>query len=205
MKKNEKTLNEFINTQIHRFSLSSDNKTRKKIRTKLIRTMTQPKASSYFQGKNIWKNAQTITINGAKTKILPNDALLHLAEETQNYFENLSIKHGGLTAKDFKELKNKNMQHYHLALEFRESYDFILDDKKAIQNMYENYSQKVMLKAIFEHFYTPLNETKIKQDLSTLYYEAEPIEFSTDPTILSINNRLSHPENNYYKSKNIKN
>ena len=66
--------------------------------------------------------------------------------------------------------------------------------------MYENYAQKVMLKAIFEKFYTSLDKEKIKKDLGQIYY-GDPLEFSTDPTTVAANNRLNHPENNYFTKK----
>jgi len=61
-----------------------------------------------------------------------------------------------------------------------------------------------MLKAIFEHFFTPLDEEKIKHDLGLIYYDAEPFDFTTDPATLAANNRLNHPEHNYYQPKSQK-
>lgn len=200
MEKDEKTLNEFINAQIRHYALNDDDKTKKKIRTKLIRTITHPKPNSYFKGKNIWKDAETITQNGAKTKILTTESLNHLAQETQNYFENLSIKTGGLTAEEFKKLKEEHNQNYNLALTNQQNYDYAKGDEQNIQDMYDKYTQKIMLQAIFEHFYK-LDKDKIKRDLSTLYYANEPIEFSIDPAILSADNRLNHPKENYYKPR----
>lgn len=196
----KKTLNSFIDQQIIRFSLPDTTETRRKIRVKLIRTITQPKPNSYFKGNNAWKKAETTTVNGAKTKLLSTDDLTHLAEETQNYFENLAIKTGGLSKKQFEDLKKEHAQNYANALNDRQAYDYAQDDKKNIERMYENYAQKVMLKAIFEKFYTSLDKEKIKKDLGQLYY-GDPLEFSTDPTTLAANNRLNHPENNYFTKK----
>lgn len=202
MKKNEKTINDFINHQITSYALDNDEKTKRKIRIKLIRTMTNPKPNSYFKNKkNVWKNAKTITQNGAKTKILSNEVLNHLSQETQNYFENLAIKNSDLTVTEFRKLKAKHNQNYSFALTDQQGYDYVKGDEQNIQQMYETYTQKIMLKAIFEHFYTSLDEKKIKRDLSTIYYSNEPIDFSTDPASLSADNRLKHPENYYYKPR----
>ena len=96
----KKTLNSFIDQQIIRFSLPDTTETRRKIRVKLLRTITQPKPNSYFKDNNAWEKAETTTVNGAKTKLLSTDDLTHLAEETQSYFENLAIKTGGLRLKE---------------------------------------------------------------------------------------------------------
>ena len=199
-KEPKKTLNQFIEHKIRQFSLSPTSETRRKIRAKLIRTMTTPKPNSYFKTHKIWSNAETTTTNGAKTKLLKSSDLNHLAQETENYFENLAIKTGGLSKKQFEDLKKEHAQNYANALNDRQAYDYAQDDKANIERMYENYAQKVMLKAIFEKFYTPLDKEKIKKDLGEIYY-GEPLEFSIDPTTLAANNRLNHPEKNYFTKK----
>lgn len=197
----KKTLNSFIDQQILRFSLPNTAETRRKIRVKLLRTITQPKPNSYFKDNNVWEKAETTTVNGAKTKLLNADDLTHLAEETQSYFENLSIKTGGLSKKEFEDLKKEHAQNYANALADRETYDYTQDDKATLERMYDRYAQKVMLKAIFEKFYTPLDKEKIEKDLGQIYYQGEPLEFVTDPATLAANNRLNNPEKNYFTKK----
>lgn len=200
-KKDKKTLNDFIAQQIQRYSLPNTAETRRKIRVKLLRTITQPKSNSYFKDNNIWSKAETTTVNGARTKLLSIDDLTHLAQETQSYFENLAIKTGGLSKKQFETLKKEHAQNYANALNDQQAYDYAQDDKASIERMYDRYAQKVMLKAIFEKFYTPLNKEKIEKDLGQIYYQGEPLEFSTDPATLAANNRLNHPEKNYFTKK----
>ncbi|MYN53780.1 hypothetical protein GTK63_05505 [Lactobacillus crispatus] len=186
----EKTLKEFIDEQIHDHNLPNTEQMQKKIRIKLIRTLTDPALP--FEQKKVWENAEVKKIEGKQNKILSSAVLKQLQDATSPYFDNLAKENNGLTTQEIEERKKKifdSLSNYEP--------DYASDDEERLHHAVQDYIKKIqkeaILKAIFEHFYTPIDTQKIVHDMSYSIFSADHTDSIPE------DERLSHPEGNYYK------
>lgn len=64
---------------------------------------------------------------------------------------------------------------------------------------YNQFVDRMMLRAIFEVFYTPIDEELLKKDIYTYKFLTEETELEIED--IEIEHRLNHPEGSYYSRK----
>lgn len=63
---------------------------------------------------------------------------------------------------------------------------------------FQNYKNSMMLTALFEKFFTPINDELLINDMTQVFIIRD--EASLDVADIEAEQRLAHPEGNYYKS-----
>lgn len=189
-----RTLTQFINEQIDEYELHSNSSNYNKIFSKI-----RIKAQRELQKLGYWDNAPTKLIGKAKTKIFTEEQLLKVQVRMRYYLEGLSDKEKKLddekvkaTAYRYDEFtnefipvdgKNYNPDSYN-------SNQYIISKKEI-----ENKKKEMMLEAIFNYLYTPIDEDK----LETLLYTAK---LSDDPfKIAQALEELKEPEGHLFKKR----
>lgn len=189
-----RTLTQFINEQIDEYELHSNSSNYNKIFSKI-----RIKAQRELQKLGYWDNAPTKLIGKAKTKIFTEEQLLKVQVRMRYYLEGLSDKEKKLddekvkaTAYRYDEFtnefipvdgKNYNPDSYN-------SNQYIISKKEI-----ENKKKEMMLEAIFNYLYTPIDEDK----LETLLYTAK---LSDDPfKVAQALEELKEPEGHLFKRR----
>lgn len=196
------TLNDFINDQITKYSLRRNKKNQKKLRIYFTRIL---KTDPVFRDRNVWESAPTIPIAKTRAKQFSQKDLQLLLNKSKNYLSKIAKKeHPNMTVFIDKKVKENSENLGHMREEKIED-DAVIDDELRLSNQTNDYIEKIMLKAIFEHFYTPIDIKKVKRDIAyqdNIFSGAAPPEYETDRTILAASYRLDHPAENYFKPKN---
>lgn len=192
-----RTLTQFINEQIDEYELHSNSSNYDKIFSKI-----RIKAQRELQKLGYWDNAPTKLIGKAKTKIFTEEQLLKVQVRMRYYLEGLSDKEKKLdhqkvkaTAYRYDEFindyipvdeENYNPDSYN-------SNQYIISKKEI-----ENKKKDIMLEAIFNYLYTPIDEDK----LETLLYTAK---LSDDPfKVAQALEELKEPEGHLFKKRTTK-
>lgn len=189
-----RTLTQFIDEQIDEYELHSNSSNYDKVFSKI-----RIKAQRELQKLGYWDDAPTKLIGKAKTKIFTEDQLLKVQVRMRYYLEGLSDKEKKLnhekvkaTAYRYDEFtndfipvdeKNYNPDSYN-------SNQYVIS-KKEIEEKKKN----IMLEAIFNYLYTPIDEDK----LETLLYTAK---LSDDPfKVAQALEELKEPEGHLFKRR----
>jgi DNA-directed RNA polymerase subunit L len=191
-----KTLSEFIEEQIYNYDIEDTSRNKKKLRIKFVRELKK---------LNLWENAQEKIVGKAKTKVFSKNELSILLKRTENYL----IKQSGISLEEYKRVKKENLK----ILDKQINIDY--EEEK--NNIYQEYPDpsiissqekvEVMVSALFEKFFTPINVEQWQKDKNTVI-ESESSYNKEDRTainVLQANIRLeSHNKNAYYQEKNYK-
>lgn len=192
-----RTLTQFINEQIDEYELHSNSSNYDKVFSKI-----RIKAQRELQKLGYWDNAPTKLIGKAKTKIFTEEQLLKVQVRMRYYLEGLSDKEKNLnhqkvkaTAYQYDEFtnefipvdeKNYNPDNYN-------SNQYVISKKEI-----EDKKKDIMLEAIFNYLYTPIDEDK----LETLLYTAK---LSDDPfKVAQALEELKEPEGHLFKKRTTK-
>lgn len=192
-----RTLTQFINEQIDEYELHSNSSNYDKVFSKI-----RIKAQRELQKLGYWDNAPTKLIGKAKTKVFTEDQLLKVQVRMRYYLEGLSDKEKNLnhkkvkaTAYRYDEFTNNfiPVDEENYSPDNYNSNQYVIS-KKEIDDKKKN----IMLEAIFNYLYTPIDEDK----LETLLYTAK---LSDDPfKVAQALEQLKEPEGHLFKKRTTK-
>ena len=192
-----RTLTQFIDEQIDEYELHSNSSNYDKVFSKI-----RIKAQRELQKLGYWDSAPTKLIGKAKTKVFTEEQLLKVQVRMRYYLEGLSDKEKKL---DHEKVKATAYRYDEFTNEFipvdgknynPDSYNsnqYVISKKEI-----EEKKKDIMLEAIFNYLYTPIDEDK----LETLLYTAK---LSDDPfKVAQALEQLKEPEGHLFKKKNNK-
>lgn len=197
------TLTDFINYELENYGLDENSNNQKKLRaffTRLIKTDPE------FDEKEIWDNAPTIQVEKTTAKQFKLKDLQLIANhpKTLKYMEKLMKKRDPEMHADYEKKVEEHKNNLTAMQKNPKSYEYNAEDQKNIEDSADEYIQKAMLKALFEHFFTPFDKEKVMRDISAMtpgLGTNAPFEFDTSPSAINANYRLDHPSEFYFKEK----
>lgn len=195
------TLKDFIIKTLKENSIPITEKNIAKLRYKYTRNLKE---------NNLWTTAKTIKIDSTKTKLFKESDLNKISQDIKPYLTRLSIKEAGFDPKKIEKLKRKRAGELEDArLEMINS--FLSDDKKSTSKkdllepkLTESQKQKaldrLMLTAIFNHFFTMTPEQKelFLHDYQNSFLDSD---FTATENWIMSQERLKEPEKYYYSKK----
>lgn len=159
---------------------------------------------------NLWTAAKTIKIDRTETKLFNENDLNNISQDIKLYLTRLSLKEAGFDPKEIKKLKKKRAGELEDArleminnMMLADKKDFSKEDQlepKLTENQKQKALDRLMLTAIFNHFFTM---TPRQKDLFLHDYQSYFIdpEFTTSTEWIIAQQRLKKPEKYYYSKK----
>lgn len=192
-----RTLTQFINEQIDEYELHSNSSSYDKIFSKV-----RIKAQRELQKLGYWDAAPTKLIGKAKTKVFTEEQLLKVQVRMRYYLEELSDKEKKL---DHRKVKATAYRYDELTNNFipvdEENYnpdsynsDQYIISKKEI----EDKKKEIMLEAIFNYLYTPIDKDKLENLLYTAKLSDDPFK------VAQALEELKEPEGHLFKKRTTK-
>lgn len=195
------TLKDFIIKTLKENRIPITEKNIAKLRYKYTRKLKE---------NNLWSTALTKKIDRNETKFFKKDDLNSISQDIKPYLIKLSIKEAGFDPKEIEKLKKKRASELEDArLEMINS--FLTDDKKSTSKkdllepkLTESQKQKaldrLMLTAIFNHFFTMTPEQKelFLHDYQKSFLDPD---FTANESWIISQERLKEPEKYYYSKK----
>lgn len=157
---NYTTLTQFVDEQLTKFKIPNNEKNQNKLRAKFTRTLKK---------LGLWDNAETKLIGRKRTKVFTAHELYQLYQVVEQY---LVKRSPAISIEDLEEFRNRhkkniedirNMTQEQLEME-RES-EWYVPPKVTREEKIE-----LMVTAIFEEFFEPLDEEQWNDDIATFYY-----------------------------------
>lgn len=182
------TLTQFIEEQCTRFEIPNTEKNQRKLRIKFTRTLKE---------LDIWDNAESKLIGRKHTKVFTHQQLQQLYIKVEPYL----LKHGNIDIEELKEHRRK-YDEYIEELHNMSQNDFM---KQQVDSQYEppKVTQKeamnVMITALFEKFFEPLDIEQWNSDKAFVFYTNLEDEDSID--YYKANKRLNDPIKYYTKPR----
>lgn len=184
---NKQTLTNFIQEQIYNFGLQDTLDVEKKLRQKFTRTLKELK---------IWQNAEKRLIGKKYTRVFTEIELNKLYEKVEKYL----IKQTKLGYETYEEIKkiNENYVEFLRNMTYEKQYELEQAEKYEKPPISDTKKMEVMITALFEKFFTPLDIEQWEKDEALLFY--------TDPDDIGIpyiqaQNRLKNPRSYYSEKK----
>lgn len=188
------TLSDFVDEQIEKYVLQTKNTPYEETFAKI-----RIKAQRELQKLGYWQTAKTKVIGKAKTRLFTEEQLQELATVMKPYFEKQAAK---AIQADYQTLLENTSIAEDYTLFTPEDKDYKLTKNSSRRDPYEitkkeleKKANAIMLKALFELFYTPLNYKKLENTMYTLKLSDEPFKLAEAKHI------LEHPEGILYKKK----
>lgn len=195
------TLKDFIIKTLKENHIPITEKNIAKLRYKYTRKLKE---------NNSWTSAKTVKIDRNETKLFKEDDLNNISQDIKPYLTRISIKEAGFDPKKVEKLKKKRAGELEDArLEMINS--FLSDDEKSTSKkdllepkLTESQKRKaldrLMLTAIFNHFFTMTPEQKelFLQDYKTNFLDSD---FTASNEWVIAQERLKAPEKYYYSKK----
>lgn len=182
------TLTDFVNTQIEKFDIPDTEKNRNKLRIKFTRTLQQ---------LGYWDTAEKKVIGRNETRLFTEQQLNHLSIEVEPYL----LKQGNVDIEELEEYR-QNLENYveDIRNQTNESYQQQLEaEQYEPPRVTKREAMEVMLTALFEKFFEPLDVQKWNQDKATIHF-AELVDM-TDIDYALASMRLNNPVQSYTKEK----
>ena len=174
------TLTDFVNTQIE--------KNRNKLRIKFTREL---------QRLGYWDTAEKKVIGRNETRLFSDQQLNHLSIEVEPYL----LKQGNVDIEELEEYR-QNLENYveEIRNQTNESYQQQLETEQyEPPKVTKKEAMEVMMTALFEKFFEPLDVQKWNQDKATIHFAELSDMTDTDYVLASI--RLNNPVQSYTKEK----
>lgn len=195
------TLKDFIIQTLRENHIPINEKNIAKLRYKYTRKLKE---------NNLWTSAKTIKIDRNETKLFNKNDLNIISQDIKPYLTRISIKEAGFDPKDIEKLKKKRAGELEDArLEMINS--FLSDDEKSTSKkdslepkLTKSQKQKalnrLMLTAIFNHFFTMTPEQKelFLHDYQKSFLDPD---FTANEDWIISQERLKAPEKYYYSKK----
>lgn len=182
------TLTDYVNTQIEKFDIPDTEKNRNKLRIKFTRTL---------QELGYWDNAEKRVIGRNETRLFTNEQLNQLSIKVEPYL----LKQGNIDTEELEEYR-QNFENYveEISNQTNESYQQQLEaEQYEPPKVTKREAMEVMLTALFEKFFEPLDTQKWNQDKATIHF-AELVDM-TDTDYILASMRLNNPVQSYTKEK----
>lgn len=187
------TLSDFVDEQIEKYVLQTKNTPYEETFAKV-----RIKAQRELQKLGYWQTAKTKVIGKAKTRLFTDKQLQELATVMKPYLEKQAAK---AIKADYKTLlENTSIAEDYIPFPLKKSHNQTEnytdpDPYEISQNEIKKKARDIMLKALFEEFYTPLDYKKLEDAMYTLKLSEEPFRLAEAKHI------LDHPEGILYKKK----
>ena len=188
---NKQTLTNFIQEQIYNFGLQDTPDVEKKLRQKFTRTLKELK---------IWQNAEKRLIGKKYTRVFTEIELNKLYEKVEKYL----IKQTKLGYETYEEMKKINENHVESLrnMTYEEHYELEQAVKYEKPPISDTKKMEVMITALFEKFFTPLDIEQWEKDEELLFYtDPDDIEAVTSISYIQAQNRLKNPRSYYSEKK----
>lgn len=188
---NKQTLTNFIQEQIYNFGLQDTLDVEKKLRQKFTRTLKELK---------IWQHAEKRLIGKKYTRVFTEIELNKLYEKVEKYL----IKQTKLGYETYEEMKKINENHVELLrnMTYEKHYELEQAEKYEKPPISDTKKMEVMITALFEKFFTPLDIEQWEKDEELLFYtDPDEIEAVTSISYIQAQNRLKNPRSYYSEKK----
>lgn len=182
------TLTDYVNTQIEKFDIPDTEKNRSKLRIKFTREL---KRLGY------WDTAEKKVIGRNETRLFSDQQLTDLSIEVEPYL----LKQGNVDIKELEEYR-QNFENYveDIHNQTNESHQQQLEaEQYEAPRVTKREAMEVMLTALFEKFFEPLDVQKWNQDKETIHFAELTDMTDTDYILASM--RLKNPVQSYTKEK----
>jgi len=182
------TLTDFVNNQIEKFDIADTKKNRNKLRIKFTRAL---------QELGYWETAEKKIIGRNETRLFTDEQLYHLSMKVEPYL----LKQGNINIEELEEYR-QDVENYveEIKYETNESYHKKLEEQQYEAPKVSNKeAMEVMLTALFEKFFEPLDIQKWNQDKATIHFTE--VTDMTDTDFILAAMRLKNPVQSYTKEK----
>ena len=185
---NYTTLTQFIKEQCTRFEIPNTEKNQRKLRIKFTRALRE---------LDIWDNAESKLIGRKHTKVFTPQQLQQLYRKVESYL----LKHSDIDIEELEEYR-QNVEQYieDIRNQTNESHQQQLEaEQYAPPTVTKREAMEVMLTALFEKFFEPLDLEQWNKDKATTHF-AELSDMTDTDYILACM-RLNNPTTSYTKEK----
>ena len=182
------TLTDYVNTQIEKFDIQDTEKNRNKLRIKFTRTL---------QELGYWDTAEKKVIGRNETRLFTDEQLNQLSIKVEPYL----LKQGNIDTEELEEYR-QNFEQYieDVSNQTNETYQQQIEaEQYEPPKVTKREAMEVMLTALFEKFFEPLDVQKWNQDKATIHFAELSDMTDTDYVLASI--RLNNPVQSYTKEK----
>lgn len=180
------TLTDYINIQIEKFDIPNTEKNQNKLRIKFTRTL---------QKLGYWENAEKKIIGRNETRLFTDEQLNHLSHDVETYL----LKQGNIDIEELEEYRQSSEEYIEkIYSRTNESYEQeLLDRQYDPPKVTKKEAMEVMITALYENFFEPLDVQKWNQDKTTIHF-SEVVDM-TDTDYLLASMRLNNPVKSYTK------
>jgi len=182
------TLTDYVNTQIEKYDIPDTEKNRSKLRIKFTREL---------QRLRYWDTAEKKVIGRNETRLFTDEQLNQLSIEVEPYL----LKQGNVDIEELEEYR-QNFENYieDIHNQTNESHQQQLEaEQYEAPKVTKREAMEVMLTALFEKFFEPLDFQKWNQDKATIHFAELTDMTNTDYVLASM--RLNNPVQSYTKEK----
>lgn len=178
------TLSEFVEQQMTKFGIEKNEKNFSKLRIKFTRVLKDLK---------IWDQAETKLIGKKHTKVFSRQQLIALYNEVESYL----LKHSDI---DIAKLETHRREHAQYMDDlFIGKFDKYDSDPYEAPKVTSQEKMEVMITALFEKFFEPLDLKTWNEDKATTFYlgpeDADNIDY------FLAYDRMNNPVQSYTKPK----
>jgi putative uncharacterized protein orf8 len=178
------TLTDFVEQQMTKFGIEKNEKNFSKLRIKCTRAL---------KNLNIWDQAKTELIGKKYTKVFGRQELIALYNEVESYL----LKHSNI---DIAKLKAHRREHAQYMDDlFAGRFDKHYPDPYEAPKVSSQEKMEVMITALFEKFFEPLDLKTWNDDIATTFFlgpeDADNIDY------FLAYDRLKNPVESYTKPK----
>ena len=182
------TLTDYVNTQIEKYDIPDTEKNRSKLRIKFTRELKRLR---------YWDTAEKKVIGRNETRLFTDEQLNQLSIEVEPYL----LKQGNIDIEELEEYR-QNFENYveDIHNQTNESHQQQLETEQyEAPRVTKREAMEVMLTALFEKFFEPLDVQKWNQDKETIHFAELTDMTNTDYILASM--RLNNPVQSYTKEK----
>lgn len=183
------TLTDYVNNQIERFDIPDNEKNRNKIRIKCTRTLEK---------LGYWNSAKKQIIGRNETRLFTDAQLNHLTQEIEPYL----LKQGNIDTEEIKTYRREARDYIdkELNLTQTDTEKSYLNEQYTAPTVTKREAMEVMITALYELFFEPLDIKRWNQDKATIHYAN--LEDLEDIDCILATKRLRNPVESYTKPKN---
>lgn len=147
----------------------------------------------------LWDNARKELINKSQTRIFTKEIMNTLEKRAEEYLLNLSP----IKPEIYEKIKRENIQNIKEIKEYDYSNDQEIRDYGP-SDITSQEKVEVMVTALFEKFFTPINTKQWLEDRAKLYFvdQFNEKDMTSINIVQAIMRLESHNKNAYYKEKN---
>ena len=182
------TLTDYVNTQIEKYDIPDTEKNRSKLRIKFTRELKRLR---------YWDTAEKKVIGRNETRLFSDQQLNDLSIEVEPYL----LKQGNVDIEELEKYR-QNFENYveDIHNQTNESHQQQLEaEQYEAPRVTKREAMEVMLTALFEKFFEPLDVQKWNQDKETIHFAELTDMTDTDYVLASM--RLNNPVQSYTKEK----